>query len=361
AGTKYRGQFEERLKLVMKEITQAGNVILFIDELQTLVGAGAAEGSIDASNMLKPALARGEIQCIGATTLDDYRKHIEKDAALKRRFQAVYVEPPNNEETIRIIKGLRERYEEHHCVEITDDAIHQATKLADRYMTDRFLPDKAIDVIDEAGARAKLQTYYLPDELKALEQEYKKTSRDKDLSITLQNFEEAVKLREEEERLKKLLEESKKEWKKNKERNKPVLTKEDISYVVSKMTGIPLFKLEEEETKKLLHMEDDLHKRIVGQDEAVAAVARAIRRSRAGLKEAKRPVGSFIFLGPTGVGKTELARALAEFLFGNEDALVRVDMSEYMERFSSSRLTGAPPGYVGYEEGGQLTEKVRRR
>ncbi|MEK7279383.1 MAG: ATP-dependent Clp protease ATP-binding subunit [Nitrospirota bacterium] len=361
AGTKYRGQFEERLKLVMKEITQAGNVILFIDELQTLVGAGAAEGSIDASNMLKPALARGEIQCIGATTLDDYRKHIEKDAALKRRFQAVYVEPPNNEETIRIIKGLRERYEEHHCVEITDDAIHQATKLADRYMTDRFLPDKAIDVIDEAGARAKLQTYYLPDELKALEQEYKKTSRDKDLSITLQNFEEAVKLREEEERLKKLLEESKKEWKKNKERNKPVLTKEDISYVVSKMTGIPLFKLEEEETKKLLHMEDDLHKRIVGQDEAVAAVARAIRRSRAGLKEAKRPVGSFIFLGPTGVGKTELARALAEFLFGNENALIRVDMSEYMERFSSSRLTGAPPGYVGYEEGGQLTEKVRRR
>ncbi len=361
AGTKYRGQFEERLKLVMKEITQAGNVILFIDELQTLVGAGAAEGSIDASNMLKPALARGEIQCIGATTLDDYRKHIEKDAALKRRFQAVYVEPPNNEETIRIIKGLRERYEEHHCVEITDDAIHQATKLADRYMTDRFLPDKAIDVIDEAGARAKLQTYYLPDELKALEQEYKKTAREKDMSITLQNFEEAVKLREEEERLKKLLEDSKKEWKKNKERNKPVLTREDISYVVSKMTGIPLFKLEEEETKKLLHMETDLHKRIVGQDEAVAAVARAIRRSRAGLKEAKRPVGSFIFLGPTGVGKTELARALAEFLFGNEDALVRVDMSEYMERFSSSRLTGAPPGYVGYEEGGQLTEKVRRR
>ncbi|MBI5747351.1 MAG: ATP-dependent Clp protease ATP-binding subunit [Nitrospirae bacterium] len=361
AGTKYRGQFEERLKLVMKEIVQAGNIILFIDELQTLVGAGAAEGSIDASNMLKPALARGEIQCIGATTLDDYRKHIEKDAALKRRFQAVYVEPPNNEETIRIIKGLRERYEEHHCVEITDDAIHQATKLADRYMTDRFLPDKAIDVIDEAGARAKLQTYYLPDELKALEQEYKKTSREKDLSITLQNFEEAVKLREEEERLKKLLEESKKEWKKNKERNRPVLTKEDISYVVSKMTGIPLFKLEEEETKKLLHMETDLHKRIVGQDEAVAAVARAIRRSRAGLKEAKRPVGSFIFLGPTGVGKTELARALAEFLFGNEDALIRVDMSEYMERFSSSRLTGAPPGYVGYEEGGQLTEKVRRR
>ncbi|MEK6577542.1 MAG: ATP-dependent Clp protease ATP-binding subunit, partial [Nitrospirota bacterium] len=361
AGTKYRGQFEERLKLVMKEITQAGNIILFIDELQTLVGAGAAEGSIDASNMLKPALARGEIQCIGATTLDDYRKHIEKDTALKRRFQAVYVEPPNIEETIRIIKGLRERYEEHHCVEITDEAVHQAVKLADRYMTDRFLPDKAIDVIDEAGARAKLQTYYLPDELKALEQEHKKISREKDLSITLQNFEEAVKLREEEERLKKLLEESKKEWKKNKERNKPVLTKEDISYVVSKMTGIPLFKLEEEETKKLLHMEADLHKRIVGQDEAVAAVARAIRRSRAGLKEAKRPVGSFIFLGPTGVGKTELARALAEFLFGNEDALVRIDMSEYMERFSSSRLTGAPPGYVGYEEGGQLTEKVRRR
>lgn len=361
AGTKYRGQFEERLKLVMKEITQAGNIILFIDELQTLVGAGAAEGSIDASNMLKPALARGEIQCIGATTLDDYRKHIEKDTALKRRFQAVYVQPPNIEETIRIIKGLRERYEEHHCVEITDEAVHQAVRLSDRYMTDRFLPDKAIDVIDEAGARAKLQTYALPDELKALEQEYKKIVKDKDLSITLQNFEEAVRLREEEERLKKLLEESKKEWKKNKEMNRPVLTKENISYVVSKMTGIPLFKLEEEETKKLLHMEADLHRRIVGQDEAVAAVARAIRRSRAGLKENKRPVGSFIFLGPTGVGKTELARALAEFLFGNEDALIRVDMSEYMERFSSSKLTGAPPGYVGYEEGGQLTEKVRRR
>lgn len=361
AGTKYRGQFEERLKLVMKEIIQADNIILFIDELQTLVGAGAAEGSIDASNMLKPALARGEIQCIGATTLDDYRKHIEKDTALKRRFQAVYVQPPNIEETIRIIKGLRERYEEHHCVEITDEAVHQAARLSDRYMTDRFFPDKAIDVIDEAGARAKLQTYALPDELKALEQEYKKIAKDKDLSITLQNFEEAVRLREEEERLKKLLEESKKEWKKNKEMNRPVLTKEDISYVVSKMTGIPLFKLEEEETKKLLHMEADLHRRIVGQDEAVAAVARAIRRSRAGLKENKRPVGSFIFLGPTGVGKTELARALAEFLFGNEDALIRIDMSEYMERFSSSRLTGAPPGYVGYEEGGQLTEKVRRR
>ena len=361
AGTKYRGQFEERLKVVMKEIVQAGNIIIFIDELHTLVGAGAAEGSIDASNMLKPALSRGEIQCIGATTLDEYRKHIEKDGALKRRFQPIHVQPPSTDETVRIIQGLRDRYEEHHGVEITEDAIVEAVKLADRYITDRFLPDKAIDLIDETGSRAKLQTYALPTELKALEQELKKISRDKELAISMQNFEDAVRHREEEERLRKLLDESKREWKKNQEKHKPTIGKEEVAYVVSKMTGIPLFKLEEEESNKLLRMEEFLHKRVIGQNEAISAVARAIRRSRAGLKEAKKPIGSFIFLGPTGVGKTELARTLAEFLFNSEDALIRIDMSEYQEKFTSSRLFGAPPGYVGYEEGGQLTEKVRRR
>src|SRR5213596_229498 len=361
AGTKYRGQFEERLKVVMKEIVQAGNVIIFIDELHTLVGAGAAEGSIDASNMLKPALSRGEIQCIGATTLDEYRKHIEKDGALKRRFQPIYVQQPSVEETIRIIKGLRDRYDTHHGVEITEQAIAEAVKLADRYISDRFFPDKAIDVIDETGSRAKLQTYALPGDLRAMDQELKKVVREKEMAIALQNFEEAVKFREEEERLRKLLEDSKREWKKSQEKSRPVIAKEDVSYVVSKMTGIPLFKLEEEESQKLLRMEEALHKRVVGQEEAVSAVARSIRRSRAGLKESKKPIGSFIFLGPTGVGKTELARALAEFLFNTEDALIRIDMSEYQEKFSSSRLFGAPPGYVGYEEGGQLTEKVRRR
>lgn len=361
AGTKYRGQFEERLKVVMKEIVQAGNIIIFIDELHTLVGAGAAEGSIDASNMLKPALSRGEIQCIGATTLDEYRKHIEKDGALKRRFQPIYVQPPSIDETVRIIQGLRDRYEEHHGVEITEDAIVEAVKLSDRYITDRFLPDKAIDLIDETGSRAKLQTYALPPELKAMEQELKKVSRDKEMAISMQNFEEAVRHREEEERLRKLLDESKREWKKNQEKQKPTIGKEDVAYVVSKMTGIPLFKLEEEESNKLLRMEEFLHKRVVGQNEAISAVARAIRRSRAGLKEARKPIGSFIFLGPTGVGKTELARTLAEFLFNSEDALIRIDMSEYQEKFTSSRLFGAPPGYVGYEEGGQLTERVRRR
>jgi len=358
AGTKYRGQFEERLKVVMKEIVNAGNVIIFIDELHTLVGAGAAEGSIDASNMLKPALARGEVQCIGATTLDEYRKHIEKDAALKRRFQPIHVQPPNIEETIR---GLKDRYEDHHSVQISEDAIVEAVRLSDRYVTDRFLPDKAIDVIDEAGSRAKLMAYSLPQELRALEQELKRASKEKDLAIRLQNFEEAVKLREEEERLRRLLEDSKREWKKNQEKYRPTIAKEEIAYVVSKMTGIPLQKLEEAESQKLLNMEAELHKRVVGQEEAITAVCRAIRRARAGLKGERRPVGSFIFLGPTGVGKTELARTLAAFLFDDENALIRIDMSEYMERFSSSRLIGAPPGYVGYEEGGQLTEKVRRR
>jgi len=345
----------------MKEIVQAGNIIIFIDELHTLVGAGAAEGSIDASNMLKPALSRGEIQCIGATTLDEYRKHIEKDGALKRRFQPIHVQPPSMDEAVLIIQGLRDRYEEHHGVEISEDAIVEAVKLSDRYITDRFLPDKAIDLIDETGSRAKLQTYALPSELKAMEQELKKVSRDKELAISMQNFEEAVRHREEEERLRKLLDESKREWKKSQEKNKPTIGKEDVAYVVSKMTGIPLFKLEEEESNKLLHMEEFLHKRVIGQNEAISAVSRAIRRSRAGLKDAKKPIGSFIFMGPTGVGKTELARTVAEFLFNSEDALIRVDMSEYQEKFTSSRLFGAPPGYVGYEEGGQLTEKVRRR
>jgi len=361
AGTKYRGQFEERLKVVMKEILTAGNIIIFIDELHTLVGAGAAEGSIDASNMLKPALSRGEMQCIGATTLDEYRKHIEKDAALKRRFQAIHVQPPTSAETVQIIKGLKDRYEEHHGVKISDDAVDEAVRLSDRYISDRFLPDKAIDVIDEAGSRAKLMAYSRPEPLRVLEKEIKKIAHDKDLAIRLQNFEEAVKLREEEERIKKLLVETKQEWIKDKEKNRPHIDREEIAYVVSKMTGIPLFRMEEEETKKLMRMEAVLHQRIIGQDEAVSAIARAIRRSRAGLKGNRRPIGSFIFLGPTGVGKTELARALAEFLFDTDEALIRIDMSEYMEKFSSSRLVGAPPGYVGYEEGGQLTEKVRRR
>ena len=322
---------------------------------------GAAEGSIDAANMLKPALSRGEIQCIGATTLDEYRKHIEKDGALKRRFQSIHVQPPSVEETISIIQGLRDRYEEHHGVDYTDEAVEEAVKLTDRYITDRFLPDKAIDLIDEAGSRAKLLTYALPPELKSLDQELKRVAREKEVAIGLQNFEEAVKFREEEERFRKLLDDAKQDWKKKQEKNRPVITGEDVAYVVSKITGIPLFRLEEEESEKLLHMEEYLHKRIVGQDEAISAICRSIRRSRAGLKDAKKPIGSFIFLGPTGVGKTELARALAEFLFNTDDALIRVDMSEYQEKFTSSRLFGAPPGYVGYEEGGQLTEKVRRR
>jgi ATP-dependent Clp protease ATP-binding subunit ClpC len=361
AGTKYRGQFEERLKVIMKEITQAGNVIIFIDELHTLVGAGAAEGSIDASNMLKPALSRGEIQCIGATTLDEYHKHIEKDGALKRRFQTIHVMPPSIADTIQIISSLRDRYEEHHRVEITDDAISEAVRLSARYITDRFLPDKAIDVIDEAGSRAKLEYYSLPESLKSIKTELKRVSKEKEMAITLQNFEQAVRFREEEERLKKLLEDEKSEWKRQQEEQKPVIAKEEVAYVVSKMTGIPLYKMEEAESQKLIRMADELHKRIVGQDEAIEAVSQAIRRSRAGLKDANKPIGTFIFLGPTGVGKTELARGLAEFLFDDEEALIRIDMSEYMERFSGSRLTGAPPGYVGYEEGGQLTEKVRRR
>ena len=361
AGTKYRGQFEERLKVVMKEITTTGNVILFIDELHALVGAGAAEGSIDASNMLKPALSRGEMQCIGATTLEEYHKYIEKDAALKRRFQSIFVPPPSSQETVQIIKGLKDRYEAHHGVTIGDDAVEEAVRLSDRYISDRFFPDKAIDIIDEAGARARIISHARPEDIRAMEQQHRKIMREKELAIRLQNFEEAVRFREEEERLKKLLDETKREWKKHQEKNRPHIQKEDVACVVSTMTGVPLFKMAEEESQKLLQMEEALHQKIVGQEEAICAISRAIRRSRAGLRGDRRPIGSFVFLGPTGVGKTALALALAEFLFDSRDALIRIDMSEYMEKFASSRLVGAPPGYVGYEEGGQLTEKVRRR
>ena len=361
AGTKYRGQFEERLKVIMKEITTTGNIIIFIDELHTLVGAGAAEGSIDASNMLKPAFARGEIQCIGATTLDEYRKYIEKDGALKRRFQPIYVNPTNVEETIEIIKGLRRKYEEHHNIYITDEAIEESVRLSDRYITERYLPDKAIDVIDEAGSRAKLIAHFVPEKIRAVETELKNVIREKEIVNRLQRYEAVAKFREEEERLRDLIDDAKRDWRSQLDKTRPVIGKEDIAYIVSKMTGIPLLKLEEGETQKLLTIETELHKRIVGQDEAISVIAKAIRRSRVGLKGVRRPIGSFIFLGPTGVGKTELAKALAEYLFDNEDALIKIDMSEYMEKFSSSRLMGAPPGYVGYEEGGQLTEKVRRR
>jgi ATP-dependent Clp protease ATP-binding subunit ClpC len=361
AGTKYRGQFEERLKIVMKEIVQAENIILFIDELHTLVGAGAAEGSIDASSMLKPALARGEIQCIGATTLDEFRKHIEKDGALKRRFQPIFVQPPGVEETINIIKGLRPKYEAHHKVKISDESIVAASQLSDRYITDRFLPDKAIDVIDEAGARAKLTRYTYPAEIKNIEKRLKKLEQEKSLFTRIKDYVRVESIHEEEDRLRETLEGIHKDWKDAQEKNVPFINEEDIAVIVSNITGIPLSKLEEKEVSRLLRMEEELHKRIAGQDEAIIAVSRAIRRSRVGLKSRKQPIGSFIFLGPTGVGKTELARCLATFLFDSEDALIRVDMSEYMEKFSSSRLVGSPPGYVGYDEGGQLTEKIRRR
>jgi ATP-dependent Clp protease ATP-binding subunit ClpC len=361
AGTKYRGQFEERLKIVMKEIVQAENVILFIDELHTLVGAGAAEGSIDASSMLKPALARGEVQCIGATTLDEFRKHIEKDGALKRRFQPIYVLPPSLDETIGIIKGLRPKYESHHKVKITDEAVVTAARLSDRYITDRFLPDKAIDVIDEAGAKAKLERYTYPAEIRSIEKRLKKLEQEKNLFSRIKDYVRVESIHEEEDRLREALDGIHKDWKDNQEKNLPVIGEEDVAAVVSHITGIPLSRLEEKEAARLLRMEEELHKRIVGQDEAIEAVSRAIRRSRVGLKTRKQPIGSFIFLGPTGVGKTELARSLALFLFDTEDALIRVDMSEYMEKFSSSRLVGSPPGYVGYDEGGQLTEKIRRR
>ncbi|GAA0304743.1 ATP-dependent Clp protease ATP-binding subunit ClpC [Gracilibacillus halotolerans] len=361
AGTKYRGEFEDRLKKVMEEIRQANNVILFIDELHTLIGAGGAEGAIDASNILKPSLARGELQCIGATTLDEYRKYIEKDAALERRFQPIQVDQPSVEESIQILKGLRDRYEAHHRVTITDDAIEAAAKLSDRYITDRFLPDKAIDLIDEAASKVRLRSYITPPNLKELEQQLEEVRKEKDAAVQSQEFEKAASLRDSEQKLRQELKETEAKWKEKQGQENSEVVIEDIASVVSLWTGVPVAALTKDESERLLNLESILHDRVVGQDEAVKAVSQAIRRARAGLKDPKRPIGSFIFLGPTGVGKTELARALAEAMFGEEDAMIRVDMSEYMEKHTTSRLVGSPPGYVGYEEGGQLTEKVRRK
>ncbi|MFD2445264.1 ATP-dependent protease ATP-binding subunit ClpC [Bacillus sp. CGMCC 1.16607] len=361
AGTKYRGEFEDRLKKVMDEIRQAGNIILFIDELHTLIGAGGAEGAIDASNILKPSLARGELQCIGATTLDEYRKYIEKDAALERRFQPIRVDEPTMEESVQILQGLRDRYEAHHRVSITDEAIEAAVKLSDRYISDRFLPDKAIDLIDEAGSKVRLRSYTTPPNLKELELKLEEVRKEKDASVQSQEFEKAASLRDTEQRLREKLEETKKNWKEKQGKENSEVTVEDIANVVSSWTGIPVSRLAQTETDKLLKLEEIIHSRVIGQEEAVKAISKAVRRARAGLKDPKRPIGSFIFLGPTGVGKTELGRALAEAMFGDEDAMIRIDMSEYMEKHSTSRLVGSPPGYVGYEEGGQLTEKVRRK
>jgi ATP-dependent Clp protease ATP-binding subunit ClpC len=361
AGTKYRGQFEARLKGIMKEIIQNKSVILFVDELHTLVGAGAAEGSVDASNMLKPALSRGEIQCIGATTLEEYRKYIEKNGALERRFQQVIVNPPSVEETVEIIKGLKVPYEMHHKAKITDEAIITAVRFSDRYISDRFLPDKAIDVIDEAGSRVRLRRVTQSPEMRKIQREIDTVVREKKSSIENQEFEKAVECRDKEEELRAKLEKEKDNWESNNDTVEPEITDQDIAAVVSSMTGIPLSKIEEGESARLLNMESELASKVVGQDEAIQVLTKAIRRSRSGLKDMRRPIGCFLFLGPTGVGKTELAGVLAEFMFGNRDALIRLDMSEYMEKFNVSRLTGAPPGYVGYEEGGQLTEKVRRK
>ncbi|WP_438313610.1 ATP-dependent Clp protease ATP-binding subunit [Sporosarcina sp. FA9] len=361
AGTKYRGEFEDRMKKVMEEIRQAGNIILFIDELHTLIGAGGAEGAIDASNILKPSLARGELQCIGATTLDEYRKYIEKDAALERRFQPIQVDEPTVDETVQILYGLRDRYEAHHRVKITDEAIDAAAKMSDRYISDRFLPDKAIDLIDEAGSKVRLRSYKIPPNLKELESQLEAMRSEKNAAVQSQEFEKAASFRDKEQKMKEELETTKTAWKEKQGKTESKVTVEDIAEVVAMWTGIPVSKIAETESAKLLNMEEMLHERVIGQAEAVTAISRAIRRARAGLKDPKRPIGSFIFLGPTGVGKTELARALAEVMFGDEDAMIRVDMSEYMEKHSTSRLVGSPPGYVGYEEGGQLTEKVRRK
>ena len=361
AGAKYRGEFEERLKKALDEIRKAGNVILFIDEMHTIIGAGAAEGAIDASNILKPSLARGEIQVIGATTLNEYRKHVEKDAALERRFQPITVGEPTKEEALEILKGVRDKYEAHHRVKITDDALEAAVRLSDRYITDRFLPDKAIDLIDEAASRVRLKSFTAPPDLKKLEEEVEKLHKEKEDSIRCQEFEKAARIRDEEQRIKNELEKAKNDWHQKHQTKTDTVTEDEIGEIVASWTGIPVKRLAEEESERLMKMEDVLHMRVIGQDEAVKAVSKAIRRGRVGLKDPKRPVGSFIFLGPTGVGKTELSKALAESIFGDENAMIRIDMSEYMEKHSVSRLVGSPPGYVGYEEGGQLTEKVRRK
>ena len=361
AGSKYRGEFEERLKNVMNEIRESKNVILFLDEMHTIIGAGGAEGAIDASNILKPALARGEIQAIGATTLDEYRKHVEKDAALERRFQPVMVGEPTKEETLLILEGLRDKYEAHHKVKITDEAIKAAVELSDRYIADRFLPDKAIDLVDEAASKVRIKIFTAPPDLKKMEEDLAALEKEKAEAISLQNYERAAELRDRLQQIRQKLEDSRKNWNDKASLKDSVVTEEDIASIVSGWTGIPVTKLAEEESERLLNLESILHQRVIGQEEAVLAVSKAIRRARVGLKDPKRPVGSFIFLGPTGVGKTELSKALAEALFGDENAVIRIDMSEYMEKHTVSKLIGSPPGYVGYEEGGQLTEKVRRK
>jgi ATP-dependent Clp protease ATP-binding subunit ClpC len=361
AGSKYRGEFEERLKKVMKEIQQRGDIILFIDELHNLVGAGAAEGAIDAASILKPALARGELQTIGATTIDEYRKYLERDAALERRFQQIRVEEPSVDETIQILRGLRDRYEAHHRVKITDEALHAAATLAARYIQDRHLPDKAIDLIDEAASRMRIRTMTAPPRYRELEEEIEKVRKEKEDAIEAQEFEKAASLRDKERKLTQKKRELEEQWQTQESEEQPEIGEEEIADVVSMWTGIPVFKLTEAETARLIRMEEELHKRVIGQDEAIIAVSKSIRRARAGIKDPKRPTGSFIFLGPSGVGKTELARTLAEFLFSDEDMMIQVDMSEYMEKHSVSRLVGSPPGYIGYDEGGQLTEAVRRK
>jgi ATP-dependent Clp protease ATP-binding subunit ClpC len=361
AGTKYRGEFEERLKKVIDEIKAAGNCILFVDEFHTMVGAGAAEGAVDAANILKPSLARGELQCIGATTLDDYRKYVERDAALERRFQPVLVEEPSVDETLEILRGIKERYEQHHQLTISDKALSAAATLSARYIPDRFLPDKAIDLIDEASSRVRIKRRTIPITLKEARRAEESVRKDKEAALVAQQYEYAAELRQRELQIEEKLKQLEKDWQTEQKEEKPVVTEEDIAQVVSMWTGIPVVQLATEETSRLLQMEEALHKRIVGQDEAINTIARAVRRARAGIKDPRRPIGNFIFLGPTGVGKTELVRALAEFMFGSEDALIRLDMSEFMERHTVARLVGAPPGYVGYEEGGQLTEAVRRK